>query len=64
MAKIDSSGLATGLSAGTTNITATQDEIASNQATLTVTDSDDTYMHVGDLDGRSMKVFWIFSSRH
>jgi hypothetical protein len=58
VASIDSSGLATGLSAGTTNITATQDEISSTEATLTVTVNDDTYMHVGDLDGESVKVDW------
>ena len=59
VARFDSPGLATGLSAGTTNITATQDEIASNQATLEVTVPDSIYMHVGDLDGESNgRRFW------
>jgi hypothetical protein len=56
VAIIDSSGRATGLSAGTTHITATQDEITSNQATLEVTVTDSIYMHVGDLDGESERV--------
>ena len=37
VATIDASGLATGVSAGTSNITATQDGVTSNSATLEVT---------------------------
>ena len=54
VATIDPGGLATGVGAGTTYITATQDEITSNQATLEVRVKNNTYMHVGDLDGESL----------
>jgi hypothetical protein len=57
VATIVPGGLATGVGEGTTYITAIQDEITSNQATLKVT-VNNTYMHVGDLDGSSQKWRW------
>ena len=56
---ISDSGLATGVGDGTANITATQDDITSDPVTLTVTPHENTYIHVGDLDGESSgRRFW------
>jgi hypothetical protein len=58
VATIDTEGLATGVSEGTAQITATHDEITSEPAILEVTADEEIYMHVGDLDGESKKWRW------